>query len=115
MRQYGTMHPTEFAEMPPDATQILLIANSSGQAMDLPSGAQIVEFTGISTAGAQLNFMVNLQSTAAQAPSSGSSGGSTGIGHMVMGRKVFQLPGSSTGWSAAAVSSGYICANFWKK
>lgn len=115
MRGIGTLHPTDNIPVPPDAVHILLIAGSSGQAMDWQTGSQIARFSGVSTAGASINFMVNLQSTAAAAPSSGSSGGSTGIGHPVMGQSSFQIPGSSTGFSVAALSSGYIMVETWKK
>lgn len=128
MRSYGVLHPTDGIPLPPDITQTLLIAGSSGQAMDWHTGAtstladaaaglvNIVRLTGQSTVGAALNFVVNLSSTKAAAPSSGTSTeGTTGFGHVVMGSATFQVPGGSTGYSVAALSSGYIVAEMWKK
>lgn len=129
MRSISMLHPNENIPVAPDSVQTLLIAGSSGQAMDWPnstsqqasSGVQIVRFTGVSTAGASLNFMVNLGSTHCAAPSSGSSvttgttQGSTWNNIPVMGQGVFQVSGVSTGWSVAALSSGYVTAELWKK
>ena len=116
MRGIGTLHPTESPEIPADTISVLLIAGSSGQALDFTTGCQIARFTGVSTAGAQLNFGVALQSTAAAAPSSGTSGGTTGaFCSMVMGTRSFQIPGGSTGYSVAALSSGYVICEQWKK
>lgn len=128
MRSFGTMHPTADAPIPADLTQTLLIAGSSGQAMDWYSGStsaltaassgavHMARFSGVSTAGAALNFVVNLSSTKAAAPSSGvSTDGTTGFGTPVMGSAVFQIPGGSTGYSVAALSSGYVTAELWRK
>ena len=119
MRSYGTLHPTNDAPLPPDTVNTLLIAGSSGQAMDWPSGSSvgvIARFSGVSTAGALLNFMVNLFSTKAAAPSSAASTqGTTGFGHPVQSNGIFQIPGDSTGFSVAALSSGYIMVEMWKK
>lgn len=123
MRSVGTLHPTDNIPVPPDTQQTLLIAGSSGQAYDWPTGStaggRIVRFTGLTTAGAQLNFNLNLFTTMAAAPSTvgssvGTTQGTTGFGHAVLGRDSFQIPGDSTGWSVAALSSGYIMAEFWK-
>jgi hypothetical protein len=65
--------------------------------------------------------MVNLVSTHAAAPSSGSSNttgttaGSTGNNLPVMGTRTLQIPAWSTGFSVAALSSGYIMAEVWHK
>ena len=119
MRQIGTLHPTDFTPVMPDTTQTLLIAGSSGQAIDMPSGSSqgcIVRFSGMSTSGGTLNFFIGLGTTKAAAPSSGNStDGTTGFGSPVMGAGAFQMFGASTCWSAAALSSGYIIAEFWKK
>lgn len=118
MRGIGSLHPTEGIPVPSDAVQTMLIASSSGQAMDWPAGAPggLVRLTGLTTTGAQLNFNVNLESTKAAAPSSGnSSAGSTGFQTPVLGEAMFQIPGGSTGWSVASLSSGYVMAELWKK
>lgn len=118
MRAYGALSPTKYIPTPPDSVQTLLCANSSGQAMDWASTlAQIVRFTGISTAlpSIPINFMVNLRSTAALIPSSGSSINSSGSNILVIGSRTLQIPPGSTGWSAAVVSSGYVIAEQWRK
>lgn len=118
MKAYGALHPTDLIPQPPDSIQRMLIASSSGQAMDWSSTlAQMVRLTGVTTAGVAMNFFASLNSTAAAAPSSGLSTGST-AGALpsvaVMGEATFQIPGGSTGWSVAALSSGYISAEVWK-
>ena len=119
MRYIGTLHPTESIPAPPDTVQTILVAGSSGQAMDWPSGSSaglIARFSAQSTVGVVMPFELNLFSTKAAAPSSGTSTeGSTGFGHTVVGQGTFQVPGGSTGWSVAALSSGYIKAELWKK
>lgn len=127
MRQYGTLAANEIASVAPDTVQTLLIAGSSGQAMDwISSGStvvanaavskvNIVRFSGMTTAGAQLNFIVDLQSTAASAPSSGSSFSSTSSRMVVMGTRVMEVTGGSTGWSVAALSSGYVFCEQWRR
>jgi hypothetical protein len=134
MRTYGALNPLGTIPLPPDTVQTLLIAGSSGQSMDWPTATgglstvgsanekcHLVMFTGVSTVGASLNFMVNLISTHAAAPSSGTSvttgstAGSTGNNIPVNGEAIFQIPPWSTGWSVAALSSGYVMAQIWRK
>lgn len=115
MRPYGARSPTELIPVPPDTVNTLLIAGSSGQSMDWPAGAQIVRLTGQSTTGASMNFWVNLFSTAATVPATGSSVSSSGVNHTVMTSHTFQVPGGSTGFSVAALSSGYISVECWRK
>jgi len=129
MRTYGALNPIDQISMPADTITTLLVANSSGQASDwanstvgaFDAGAHLVRFTGASTAGVTLSFMVNLVSTHALIPSSGSSVttgtsvGSTGNNIPVLGSRILQIPSWSTGFSVAAVSSGYIFAELWSK
>lgn len=116
MKTYGSMHPTDGGiPQPPDTVNTLLIAGSSGQAMDWPAGTEMARFSGTSTAGASLNFQVNPYSTSCAAPSSGSVTSSTGAQMAVTGTREFQIPGNSTGYSVAALSSGYIVVECWAK
>lgn len=120
MRTYGSLHPTEQVPAPPDTVNTLLLAGGTAQAMDWPTGTEIVRLTGLTTAGAQYNFLVNLFSTAAAIPSSGSTSstsGSTGVSHPVLGEATFQIPGGSTGFSVISHtgSSGYVYAQCWQK
>lgn len=131
MRAYGALF-TQIPQ-PPDTVQTLFMTGgSSAQAMDWVSStgaltnaragnAHIVRFTGQSSANLPLAFSVNLVSTHAAVPSSGSSvttgttAGSTGNNIPVFGSREFQIPAWSTGWSAAAFTSGYIMAEVWRK
>ena len=115
MRTIGTLHPTESIPLPPDTVLTLLIAGSSGQAADWPTGTQIARLSGTSTAGASLNFVANLYSTAAAAPSSGLTTASTATNHPINGAASFQVTGSATGFSVAALSSGYVFVECWRK
>lgn len=115
MKTIQTLHPNENIPVPPDSVNTLLIAGSSGQAMDWPTGTHIARLTGLTTAGAQLNFHVNAFSTQAAAPSSGASTqGAAGFQVPVLGQGTFQVQGS-TGFSVASLSSGYIMVECWKR
>lgn len=120
---------------PPDAVQTLLLASSAGQAFGWQTsaastaanaraaGAAIVRFTGFTTAAtpAAVGFMVNLVSTHANNPTSGSShttgttAGSTGNSIPVFGSRTFQIPAWSTGWSAIAIGGAYVIAEIWSR
>lgn len=133
MRAYSVVSPTVRAEGPPDVVQTMLLAAATGQSIDWPNttggaaasasivGADIVRFTAMSTLGVAMGIMVNLVSTHAQPPTSGSSGttgttaGSTGNSMPVMGTRLFTVPSWSTGWSAAASASGYLIAEIWSR
>lgn len=126
MRAYGALSPIDQIPLPPDTVQTLLIAGSSGQAMDWAGStvgssavaAHLARFSGVSTVGALLNFWINLNSTRAAAPSSGLSTGST-AGALpdipVQGSRIVQIPPGSTGFSVAGLSSGYINVEVWRK
>lgn len=133
MRAYGALNPIDQVPMPPDTVAtFLMTGGSSAQASDWfssgstalanagPSGPQIVRFTGITSVGSSLfNFMVNMFSTLAVAvPASGTTvgmGASSGVSHPVMGQAMFQVPGGSTGYSIAALTSGMVYVEMWKK
>jgi hypothetical protein len=135
MRSYGALNPLGTIPLPPDTVQTLLIAGSSGQASTgrrhdrrrsldiqprrLPRRSRVLHRP--DDRRRDLNFMVNLCSTHAAVPSSGTSvttgttGGSTGNNIPVIGEAIFQIPPWSTGWSVAALSSGYVMAQVWRK
>lgn len=133
MREYGALRNTDRIPSPPDTVQTLLLAASVGQALPWPTStggqasnastasAHIVRFTFHTTGGAQMAGMVNLFSTNATVPTSGTSvttgttAGSTGNSLPVLGEKQWQVPGYSTGWSAVALTSGYCIAEIWRK
>lgn len=132
MRTYGAL----FNSIPqaPDTVQTLfLTGGSSAQALDWPNSTggaaanassaacHVVCFTGMTSAGAALGFSVNLMSTNASVPASGTSvttgttAGSTGNSIPVQGEAFFRIPSWSTGWSAASFSSGYVIAQIWRQ
>lgn len=119
MKTYGALNPIDQISQPPDMVHTMLVASSSGQAMDWGSTlSQLVRLTGMTTAGVAMNFLASLNSTKAAAPTSGLSTGSTSgdlPGMVVIGQLTVQIPGGSTGFSVAALSSGYIRAEVWKK
>ena len=115
MRSYGP-NPINFP-LPPDTVNTI-IAGTTAQAMDWPTDTQLVRLSGISTGGALMNFYVNMFSTAAALPSSGSTSstaGTTGVSHPIQGSAIFQVPANSTGFSVIARSSGYIHAECYQK
>lgn len=131
MRTYGARNPIDQIEMPPDTVQTLAIENSSGQAMDwfvatgaaadaAAAGAQLARFSAISTGGlSRISLMVNLVSDQASVQAAGTSisttAGSTGNNVPVFGDRVLQIPGHSTGFSVASLSSGFVIVEIWKK
>lgn len=120
MRPISSLQPTQGIPMAPDTTQTLLIAGSSGQALDWPSAAtygtpSIVRVTGLTTGNALMNFNLNLESTRAAVPSSGLSTLGTSFSSPVVGQGTFQVPHGSTGWSAASLSSGYVVMEMWSR
>ena len=113
MRTYGVLHPTDLVPKAPDTVLTLLVAGSSGQAADWPANTNIVRLTGRSTAGVSLNFEACLESTKCAAPSSGLSTLGSSAQVPIMGQGTLQLSAGSTGFSVAALSSGYITAECW--
>ena len=123
MRTYGTLNPIDQVEFPSDSVHTLLIANSSGQAMNWVGStvgasdvrAGIARFSGVTTANALMNFQVNLETTRCAVQSSGQTTGSTASHLSVQGTRLFQIPGASTGFSVASLSSGYITVEVWQR
>lgn len=128
MKSYGTLQ--QAISQPPDAVQTLLLAVGTPQNIDWPgttasgagvAGAHIVRFTGFSTAGAQISYLVNMNSTQVSTPTSGSSvstgtsAGSTGNTIPIFGIREMWIPPYSTGWSVAMMTSGYVMAEVWKR
>lgn len=134
MRAYGALPDESAIPFPPDSVQTFLLASSAAQALGWPTstggttnartvGANIVRFTVVSTAAIPVSAfaMVNLVSTHALNPSSGTSAttgttaGSTGNNLPVFGTRSFQIPAWSTGWSAIALGGAYLMAEVWRK
>ena len=127
MRSIGVMHPTDDAVTPPDTVSAILLAAATPQAMDMPAGAKMVIISGIATGNStvaianNIPLYVNLFSTAAALPSSGTTSatntsvGSTGVSFPVLGQRKIQVPGGSTGFSVAAPSSGWALFEWYGK
>lgn len=133
MRAYGALNPIDGIPMPPDTVAtFVMTGGSSAQASDwFSSGSTamanagtgnigIVRFTGLTSMGSSLfNFMVNMFSTlAAAVPASGTTVGmaaSSGVSHPIYGQGTFQVPGGSTGYSIAALTSGLVFVEMWRK
>lgn len=99
----------------PDTHTTILLAIATAQASDFADDTATIRLTGMTTAGAQLNFYANLQSTAAAVPSSGTTSNSTaGVSIPVLGSREFNVAGS-TGFSVIAPSSGYVHVECWKR
>jgi hypothetical protein len=128
IRTFGTPeHPS--APVPPDTVySLVMTGGSSAQALGWISsagsavanaaaaGAGIARITAITSAGTDTLMCINLYTTAANVISSGSSYGSSGISHPVVGKdNLFQIPGGSTGFSVASITSGYFFLEQWRK
>jgi hypothetical protein len=124
MRAYGAP-PIDIPGYPDTVHRILLTGGSSAQAMDWGSTlSQLARFTGATTSGAVFALFVNLVSTHAAVPSSGSSvttgtsANSTG-NNLPVGpdpnSRLFQIPAWSTGFSVAAYTSGFAIVEVWKR
>ena len=120
MLSYGARSPIDQIDSPPDTVQTLLLASSVAQAMDWVGAStalrpNLCRVTAVTTAGALNSVNVNLETTYADNPSSGLTTGSTQVSHAVIGTRMFQIPGGSTGFSAEGLSSGYVMFELWKK
>ena len=102
--------------VPPDTCNTILLAAATAQGLDFPTYTSLVRLTGVTTAGAQLNFYVNIQSTLAAIPSSGSTAttDSSGVSVPVLGSREFAVA-SSTSFSVIAPTSGYVHVECWKR
>lgn len=100
----------------PDTKTTILLAAATAQAIDYPTDSHVMRLTGLTTAGAEMAFYVNVQSTAAALPSSGTTAttGTTGVSVPVVVSRDFAVA-SSTGWSCIAHGAGYVTAEFWKR
>jgi len=131
IRAFGTHLPVDAGPQPPDIVQTLLLAAATAQQLDWfttagvaaatagAAGVNIIALTGQTTANAQLNFSVNLYSTGVISPTSGTSvstgGAVRGVSHPVNGAAFFQVAADSTGWSAIALTSGYVMCEQWHR
>lgn len=123
MRPIGTLHPTDFADLPPDTVTSILLAANTAQAADYPSDAKIVRISARSSDGSTrlpAPVYVNFFSTLAAIPTSGTtsatntSAGSSGVTVPVFQDRYFQVPGA-TGFSVCAPSSCWMHLEWWKK
>lgn len=125
MRGIGWLHSNEQVVVPADTYCHALIGPAAPAAFDVPAGAGMLRLSGLTSAGAVFNFWANLFSTAAQAPTSSVTAGSTSSTNLnipIAGGggggpgQIFQLgtAGSSV-ISVACLSSGYVTAEWWHR
>lgn len=121
MRPNGVMHPTDANNVPvgSDTQAKFALAAAAPQAADWPVGAEIARLTGVTTLGGAFAFYFNDGSTKASsaADSSFTSGTSqsSGLNSYIVGSRDFQIPGTSTGFSLSAASSGIVSVECWGK
>lgn len=121
MRTSGVLHPTDANDIPvpSDSQAKFALAAATPQAADWPAGARIARLTGVTTLGAAYAFYFNDGSTKASsaADSSFTSGTSqsSGLNSYIVGSRDYQIPGTSTGFSLAAASSGIVSVEIWGK
>lgn len=129
MRAISSLHPTEGVPVPPDTTiTLLLTGGSSAQASDWFStgstagaasaraaGVGLIRVTPLTTAGGAFIVTVNMYSSGAVAMSSGVRVSSTSVGVACAAPTWLQVPGGSTGFSVAAITSGYVQIDCWAK
>lgn len=125
MRGIGWLHSNEQVPVPADTYCHALLGPGAAVAFDVPAGAGMLRLSGLTSAGLVFNFWANLFSTAAQAPTSSVTAGSTSSTNLnipIAGAagggpgQLFQLgtAGSSV-ISVAALSSGYVTAEWWHR
>lgn len=126
MRPIGLLQPTDQRPVAPDTVQTLLISAGTPQNLDWftstgaaanagLAGVQLVRITACTTAGVSMAAQVNLFTTGVSSLTSGTTIGSSGVTHTVPGQGSYQIASSSTGWSAAVLTSGYVTMEQWRK
>lgn len=106
--------------LPADTVLTSVMTAGAGQAFDWPGGssvANLVRFSGATTASGAYGFGVNLFTTQAHwsAAASTFTTGSSGTTICPTGQpRIFKVPGNSTGFSMIGGSSGIIGVEVWK-
>jgi hypothetical protein len=114
MRTFGLSNPLENHPILPDTIGTVNLSSGVAVAQDWPSGAAIVRLTGDAT------FFFNPLSTAANIPTTNSSGTtvSSGLNILMPIYKqdyMFKISSAqSTGYSLIAASAARISLSFWK-
>lgn len=115
MRAYGA----DFFDFstPPDTVSTIVLTTST-QSLDYEAGAHVCRLTCMTSAGVEKGCYVNMMSTAAVAPTSGTtSSTANAVAAPVLGsRSLIVSTNISTGWSVIAnTAGGYLHAEFWRK
>lgn len=126
-RSSGKLHPTDATPVPASTViTVLLTGGSSAQSVPwyndsgvaaataAAAGVGLVRVTPVSTAGGSFFCMIDLVSTGAAVPTSGVTIDTTSSAPVTTPRE-FQVPGGSTGFSVAALTSGHAIIECWKK
>lgn len=113
MIAYGALSPTDGIPKPADTIATRILAAGTAQAIDVSTAAKLLRVSGMSTGGVAQGFFVNIGTTRAAIPTSGSATGTTAVNHPVHGSRMFQIPGGTTGISVIADIAGRYQAEFW--
>ena len=118
MRSIGPMIET-YGTVPADTMATAVLAATTGEAFDIPSGAAIMRITGVTTANGAYAFAVNIGSTQAVWPSADATAttNTTSLNVIVHGNdaRFFQLPSGTTGLSLISATSGIVSMEFWSR
>lgn len=122
LRAYGSVNPLDDVPVPPDTvTTFLLTGGSSAQAADFPTGAaggimRVTPFTEVGGAFLAHLCIGSTRAAVATAGTTNSIAASSGVSALpIPSQSRFQVPGGSTGYSVAALSSGFVQVEYWKK
>lgn len=105
MKGTGLTHPQDILAIPDYVQQAVLVANT-GQAFDVPTGANYVVF------GANTDFFARYGSTAASVPTTSSTGSSTNAEMNPTARNVGSTL-TTTGLSLVAASAGIVTMSWF--
>ena len=94
---------------------LTILADTTGQKFDYPTGAQVMRVSGVSTAYSLAPFYVNISSSGVAIPTTGLTTSTTAASQPVLGFRNFQIPSGSTCLSVISPSTVKVIAEFWKK
>ena len=118
MRFWGTKQ-TPHTPVIPDVVLSLQMTVGTAQAFDYPAGADLVRVTAGSSVAGQGVVFFNPSSTAAVLPTTGATATTATSGHNIPitpgDGRMYQIPGTSTGFSLVAPTSVQACVEFWSR
>lgn len=111
MKPFGARGVNDQIPIPPDTVGLSIVTTAGAiVAQDWPSSAaEYVLFAGT------MDFYANFRTTAANVPTTNSTGTTASSGLNELNPGLRQIPGDSTGYSISAPTSGLVTASFWSK